>query len=71
MDKTGTLLGMSQQRKAGADAARAAAKQQAMEGVSQIGSSAMNAMGAGQANIADGKNFFGNPKNPPITDKNK
>jgi len=63
MDKTGTLLGMSQQRKAGADAARAAAKQQAMEGVGQIGTAAMGAMGAGQANIADDKNFFGGEKN--------
>ena len=63
MDKTGTLLGMSQQRKAGADAARAAAKQQAMEGVGQIGTAAMGAMSAGQANIADDKNFFGGEKN--------
>ena len=58
MDKTGTLLGMSQQRKAGADAARAAAKQQAMEGVGQIGGALMGAGAQGQANIAGGGTFL-------------
>jgi len=59
MDKTGTLLGMSQQRKAGADAARAAAKQQMMEGVGQIGTAAMGAASQGAANLEGGKNFLG------------
>ena len=59
MDNAGTLWGMSQQWKAGADAARAAAKQQMMEGVGQIGSAAMNAASQGQANLAGGKNFLG------------
>ena len=62
MDKTGTLLGMSQQRKAGADAARAAAKQQAMEGVGQIGTAAMGAASQGAANMEAGKTFLGNEK---------
>ncbi len=58
MDKTGTLLGMSQQRKAGADAARAAAKQQAMEGVGMIGGAAMGAAKQGAANIEGGGTFL-------------
>jgi hypothetical protein len=49
---------MSQQRKAGADAARAAAKQQAMEGVGQIGGALMGAGAQGQANIAGGGTFL-------------
>jgi hypothetical protein len=58
MDKTGTLLGMSQQRKAGADAARAAAKQQTMEGIGMIGGAAMGAAQQGQANIEGGGTFL-------------
>ena len=44
--KTETLLGMSQQRKAAADAARARAKQQVMSGIGTIGSAGVM---AGQA----------------------
>ena len=62
MDKTGTLLGMSQQRKAAADAARAAAKQQMMEGVGQIGSAATQFVSGGMTNIEAGKTFLGNEK---------
>tara|TARA_R110002012_G_scaffold123202_1_gene273532 strand:- start:11607 stop:12269 length:663 start_codon:yes stop_codon:yes gene_type:complete len=65
MDKTGTLLGMSQQRKAGADAARAAAKQQMMEGVGQIGTAAMGAASQGAANMDAGKNFLGTKEIKP------
>ena len=41
--KTETLLGMSQQRKAAADAARARAKQQVMSGIGQIGAAGVMA----------------------------
>jgi len=58
MDKTGTLLGMSQQRKAGADAAIAAAKQQTMEGIGMIGGAAMGAAQQGSANIEGGGTFL-------------
>tara|TARA_B100001094_G_scaffold332928_1_gene407369 strand:- start:2196 stop:2822 length:627 start_codon:yes stop_codon:yes gene_type:complete len=40
MDKTGTLLGMSQQRKGAADEARALAQQQAMQGVGTMANAA-------------------------------
>mgnify|MGYP003120269240 CR=1 FL=1 len=39
-EKTGTLLGMAQQRKGAADAAREAAKQQVIGGIGQIGGAA-------------------------------
>jgi len=58
MDKQGTMLGMSQQRKAGADAARAAAKQQAMEGVGMIAGGVGQGVAAGQANVDGGGTFF-------------
>ena len=59
MDKQGTLLGMSQQRLAGADAARTAAKQQTMEGIGMIGTAAGTALQGGMANQANGQNFLG------------
>ena len=58
MDKQGTMLGMSQQRKAGSDAARAAAKQQAMEGVGMIAGGVGQGVAAGQANVDGGGTFF-------------
>jgi hypothetical protein len=58
MDKTGTLLGMSQERKAAADEARAAAKQQAMAGVGTMTSALGSGIQAGQANIDSGGTFW-------------
>ena len=51
MDKTGTLLGMSQQRKAAADEARALAKQQVMQGIG----TAANAASSYGTNLATNK----------------
>lgn len=42
-EKTGTMLGMAQQRKGAADAAREAAKQQVIGGIGQVGKSAARA----------------------------
>jgi len=52
IDKTATLLGMSQQRKAGADEARAVAKQQAMAGVGTMVGGLASGVEAGIANLA-------------------
>ena len=52
IDKTATLLGMSQQRKAGADEARAVAKQQAMAGVGTMVGGLASGVEAGMANLA-------------------
>ena len=52
IDKTATLLGMSQQRKAGADEARAMAKQQAMAGVGTMVGGLASGVEAGMANLA-------------------
>ena len=57
-DKAETLLGMAQQRKGAADAARQRAKQQMMSGIGSIGASAMAGIKAGKANIAEGKGFW-------------
>jgi len=51
-DKRSTLLGMSQQRSAGADDAIAAAKQQAMEGVGTMVGGVGAGVSAGNANLA-------------------
>ena len=51
-DKRSTLLGMSQQRSAGADDAIAAAKQQAMEGVGTMVGGLGAGVSAGNANLA-------------------
>ena len=53
-DKRSTLLGMSQQRAAGADDARAAAKQQAMAGVGTMVGGLGAGVDAGNANLASG-----------------
>lgn len=58
MDVTGTMLGMSQQRSAGADAAIAASKQQAMEGVGMIAGGVTQGVQAGLTNIEGGGSFF-------------
>ena len=52
IDKTATLLGMSQQRKAGADEARAVAKQQAMAGIGTMVGGLSSGVDAGMANLA-------------------
>ena len=57
-DKAETLLGMAQQRKGAADAARQRAKQQMMSGIGSIGGAAMAGIKAGKANIAEGKGFW-------------
>tara|TARA_R110002110_G_scaffold248357_4_gene464500 strand:+ start:354 stop:1013 length:660 start_codon:yes stop_codon:yes gene_type:complete len=51
-DKRATLLGMSQQRKAGADEARAVAKQQAMAGIGTMVGGLSSGVDAGMANLA-------------------
>ena len=53
-DKRATLLGMSQSRAAGADEARAQAKQQAMAGVGTIAGGLGAGVDAGNANLATG-----------------
>jgi len=53
-DKRATLLGMSQSRAAGADDARAQAKQQAMAGVGTMVSGLGAGVSAGNANLATG-----------------
>ena len=53
-DKQATLLGMSQSRAAGADDARAQAKQQAMAGVGTMISGLGAGVSAGNANLATG-----------------
>ena len=58
-DKVETLLGMSQQRKAAADAARQRAKDQAIQGVGTIGAGAAQGAKVGNANMAAGEGFFG------------
>ena len=54
LHKRSTLLGMSQQRSAGADDAIAAAKQQAMEGVGTMVGGLGAGVSAGNANLASG-----------------
>ena len=61
-DKVETLLGMSQQRKAAADAARQRAQDQIMQGIGTIGAAGMQGVKAGQANQAEGLTFFGKEK---------
>jgi len=63
IDKTATLLGMSQQRKAGADEARAMAKQQAMAGVGTMVGGLASGVEAGVANIDSGGTFWKSNKN--------
>ena len=58
IDKTSTLLGMSQQRKGAADQATEVAKQQAMSGVGTMISGLGAGASAGQANIESGGSFF-------------
>ena len=58
MDVAGTMLGMSQQRSAGADAAIAASKQQAMEGVGMIAGGVTQGVQAGLTNVEGGGSFF-------------
>lgn len=58
IDKTSTLLGMSQQRKGAADQAIEASKQQAMAGVGTMASGLGAGASAGQANIDSGGSFF-------------
>ena len=58
MDVAGTMLGMSQQRSAGADAAIAASKQQAMEGVGMIAGGVTQGIQAGVTNQQGGGSFF-------------
>lgn len=48
-DKTETLMGMAQQRKAAADAARQRARDQVMSGIGDIGSVAIGVLGQGGA----------------------
>ncbi len=57
-DKTETLLGMSQQRKAAADAARQRARDQVAAGIGTIGAAGMQGVKAGQANQDAGGEFF-------------
>jgi len=58
-DKTETLLGMAQQRKGAADAARQRARDQVMQGIGTIGSAGVQGAKAGQANQAEGLTFWG------------
>jgi len=58
IDKTSTLLGMSQQRKGAADQAIEVSKQQAMAGVGTMASGLGAGASAGQANIDSGGSFF-------------
>ena len=60
-DKTETLLGMSQQRKAAADAARQRARDQMMQGIGTIGTAGMQAgkqYNAAEAARGEGGNAF-------------
>lgn len=57
-DKTETLLGMAQQRKGAADAARQRARDQVASGIGTIGAAGVGAAKAGAANRADGGEFF-------------
>ena len=57
-DKTETLLGMSQQRKGAADAARQRARDQVAAGIGTIGSAGVQGAKAGQANIDAGGTFW-------------
>jgi len=57
-DKTETLLGMAQQRKGAADAARQRARDQVASGIGTIGSAGIGAAKAGQANIDAGGTFW-------------
>jgi len=58
-DKTETLLGMSQQRKGAADAARQRAKDQMMQGVGTIGGAGMQGGKAMNKNMAAGEGMWG------------
>ena len=57
-DKTETLLGMSQQRKGAADAARQRARDQVASGIGTIGAAGVQGAKAGNKNMAEGKDFF-------------
>jgi len=61
-DKTETLLGMAQQRKGAADAARQRARDQVAAGIGTIGAAGMQGVKAGQANQEEGLSFFGKEK---------
>ena len=62
-DKTETLLGMSQQRKGAADAARQRARDGVMAGIGTIGAAGVGAAKAGNENMAAGKSFGGDGEN--------
>lgn len=67
-DKTETLLGMSQQRKGAADAARQRARDQVASGIGTIGAAGMQGAKTGNANMEAGEGFFGDN---PFGDGNK
>jgi len=57
-DKTETLLGMAQQRKGAADAARQRARDGVMAGIGTIGAAGVQGAKAGNKNLAEDKSFF-------------